>query len=414
MKKNKLYTIGMLMMTTLLSTASCTSCTSNEETNSNSKPVIDPVEPITDYVLTNYDNFVKPLYNEISAKSNKDENFMVSPLSIAEVLTMISNGAKGETLKQTLAVMGLDTNVEKLNEAFSTTNKYLTKADPETSLAIANSLWIDKAFNIKDEYVSTNKKWLNAESRTQELPTMQTMNDINSWCKNNTNGCIPKLLKEPLDPSTYLVLINALYFKGIWEKKFDKENTREGYFTNIGGSVAKVDMMHQTDSFNVWIGKKMDMIELPYGNETFCMEVYLPHKGENLENCMRSLSQDTFFEIRDQKSKQKVHLGLPRMELKYDTSIKEPLMNMGMTDAFRQADLSGISDGAINISDVKHITYIKVDEDGTEAAAVTAAFVIGCAAPERLVNFVVDRPFAYIIREKSTGMILFMGRVVKM
>lgn len=411
MKTNKLYTIGMLMTATLLSTASCTS---QEETSSNSKLVIDPVEPITDYVLTNYDNFAKPLYDEISAKSSKDENFMISPLSIAEVLTMISNGAKGETLKQTLAVMGLDTNVEKLNEAFSTTNKYLTKADPETSLAIANSLWIDKAFNIKDEYVSTNKKWLNAESRTQELPTMQTMNDINSWCDDNTNGCIKKLLNEPLAPSTNLVLINALYFKGIWAKKFSKNSTEESQFTNIDGSMTKVDMMHQTDSFNVWIGNKMDMIELPYGNETFCMEVYLPHRGEKLENCMKSLGQNTFFEIRDKKSKQKVQLGLPRMELKYDTSIKEPLMNMGMTNAFGQADLSGISDGEINISDIKHITYIKVDEDGTEAAAVTSAFIIGSAAPEPHVNFFVDRPFAYIIREKSTGMILFMGRVVKM
>ncbi len=411
MKTNKLYTIGMLMTATLLSTASCTS---KEETSSNSKLVIDPVEPITDYVLTNYDNFAKPLYDEISAKSRKDENFMVSPLSIAEVLTMISNGAKGETLKQTLAVMGLDTNVERLNESFSTTNKYLTKADPETSLAIANSLWIDKAFNIKDEYVSTNKKWLNAESRKQDLPTIQTMNDINSWCDDNTNGCIPTLLKEPLSSSNKLVLINALYFKGIWAKKFSKNSTEESQFTNIDGSMTKVDMMHQTDSFNVWIGKNMDMIELPYGNETFCMEVYLPHRGEKLENCMKSLGQNTFFEIRDKKSKQKVQLGLPRMELKYDTSIKEPLMNMGMTNAFGQADLSGISDGEINISDVKHITYIKVDEDGTEAAAVTSAFVIGSAAPEPHVNFFVDRPFAYIIREKSTGMILFMGRVVKM
>lgn len=403
--------MGMLVMATLFSTASCTS---NEETHTNSKPVIDPVEPITDYVLTNYDNFVKPLYNEISAKSRKDENFMVSPLSIAEVLTMISNGAKGETLKQTLAVMGLDTNVERLNESFSTTNKYLTKADPETSLAIANSLWIDKAFNIKDEYVSTNKKWLNAENRTQELTTNQTMNDINSWCDDNTNGCIKKLLNEPLAPSTNLVLINALYFKGIWTNKFSKNSTEESQFTNIDGSMTKVDMMHQTDSFNVWIGNKMDMIELPYGNETFCMEVYLPHRGEKLENCMKSLGQNTFFEIRDKKSKQKVNLGMPRMELKYDTSIKEPLMNMGMTDAFGNADLSGISNGAINISDIKHITYIKVDEDGTDAAAVTAAFVIGSAAPEPHVNFFVDRPFAYIIREKSTGMILFMGRVVKM
>ena len=240
------------------------------------------------------------------------------------------------------------------------------------------------------------------------------MNDINSWCDDNTKGCIPTLLEEPLDPSTSLVLINALYFKGIWAKKFDKKQTRENVFTNMDNSVSKVEMMHQTDSFNVWTGKKMDMVELPYGNDSFCMEVYLPHRGEDLENCIRSLSQDTFFEIRDKKSKQKVHLGLPRMELRYDTSIKKPLMNMGMTNAFGQADFSGISDGAIKISDIQHITYIKVDEDGTEAAAVTAAYFVNSAGPEQLVEFFVDRPFAYIIKEKSTGMILFMGRVVKM
>ena len=416
MKHSKFYAMALLMPAALLSTASCSSDNEDEDT-----PVVCPTSSTTRAISESSNDMAFPFFNKVCAQHKPTENVIVSPLSLTEVLVMLSNGAKGETLNQINALLGAkDIPLEEQNAAISALNQYIISADSKTSVAIANSQWIDDELKVKDEYVQTNAKWLNAETRNQDLATVKTMNDINSWCEKNTQGCIKEILDEPLPDDCRLGLVNALYFKGMWSKKFDKGNTTDEDFTNSDGSKKKVKMMHQTEVFAAYEGKDMDMVEFAYGDKKFCMDVILPHEGKNLDECLKGFSSKTFSDYVKDSYGRDVIVSMPRMEIKFNTPLDAPLMEMGMTNAFRGglADFSGITDyDKLFIDKFIQATYIKVDEEGTEAAAVTAAFLNKCTSigsePTPLI-FNMNRPFVFIIREKDSNTILFMGKVRKL
>ncbi len=412
MKKSKFYAMALLMPVALLSTASCSSDNEDEDT-----PVVCPTTSTTRAISESSNDLAFPFFDKVCAQHKPNENVIVSPLSLTEVLVMLSNGAKGETLNQIISLIGTkDIPLEEQNFAISTLNQYLISADSKTSVATANSQWIDDELKVKDEYVNINAKWLNAETRNQDLATAKTMNDINSWCDKNTKGCIKKILDQPLSENCRLGLINALYFKGMWAEKFNKDQTREEDFTNYDGAKSKVKMMHQTEIFLAYEGKDVDMAEFDYGNGRFCMDVILPHEGKKLDECLKEFSSSTFFEYVKESRERDVIVSMPRMEIKFKTPLDAPLIEMGMRNAFMGlADFSGISDyDKLFIDKFIQATYIKVDEEGTEAAAVTAAFLNKNSAadqePTPLI-FNMNRPFAFIIREKDSNTILFMGKV---
>ena len=415
MKKSKFYAMALMLPIALLSTVSC----DNEDgPDDPPQPVICPTSSLTRAISESSNDLAFPLLDKVCAQQEPGKNVIVSPLSLAEVLTMLSNGAKGETLSQITDLLRTkDTSLEEQNSAISDLNQYLISADSKTSVAIANSQWIDDELKVKDEYVNINAKWLNAETRNQDLATAKTMNDINSWCDKNTKGCIKKILDQPLSEDCRLGLINALYFKGIWAIKFDKDRTTEEYFTNYDGAKSKVKMMHQTETFLAYEGKDVDMAEFDYGNGRFCMDVILPHEGKKLDECLKEFSSSTFFEYIKESRERNVIVSMPRMEIEFNTSLIQPLIDMGMKNAFigELADFSGITDdGKLFVDKFIQATYMKVDEEGTEAAAVTAAFlnIVTSAGPEPTpLIFNMNRPFAFVIREKDSNTILFMGKV---
>lgn len=418
MKKSKFYATALLMPVALLSTASCSS--DNEDgPNDPPVPVVCPTSSTTRAISESSNDMAFPFLDKVCAQHKPTENVIVSPLSLTEVLVMLSNGAKGETLNQINALLGTkDIPLEEQNSAISAINQYLISADSKTSVAIANSQWIDDELKVKDEYVQTNAKWLNAETRNQDLATEKTMNDINSWCDKNTQGCIKEILDEPLPDDCRLGLINALYFKGIWAIKFDKDNTTDEDFTNSDGSKSKVKMMHQREQFPAYVDEDMDMVEFAYGDGKFCMDVILPHEGKELENCLKDFSTTTFSKYINNTRRINIAVSMPRMELKFRTILNKPLAELGMRNSFISgvADFSGITDyDALYIGKVIQATYIKVDEEGTEAAAVTAAFELTSAGPDpNILTFNMNRPFAFVIREKDSNTILFMGKVRKL
>lgn len=407
--------MAFMLPIALLSTVSC----DNEDgPDDPPKPVICPTSPTTRAISESGNDLAFPLLDKVCAQQKPDKNVIVSPLSLAEVLTMLSNGAKGETLSQITNLLGTkDMSLEEQNSAISELNKYLTSADSKTSVAIANSQWIDDGLKVKDEYVNINAKWLNAETRNQDLATAKTMSDINSWCDKNTKGCIKKILEEPLPDDCRLGLINALYFKGIWAIEFDKDRTTEDDFTNSNGKKSKVKMMHQTEIFPAYEGKDMDMVEFAYGNKKFCMDVILPHEGKKLDECLKDFSSSKFFEYINKSSARDVAVSMPRMEIEFNTPLDAPLIELGVKNAFigGLADFSGITDdGKLFVDKFIQATYMKVDEEGTEAAAVTAAFLnkVTSAGPEPTpLIFNMNRPFAFVIREKESNTILFIGKV---
>lgn len=412
MKKSKIHSIGLLMLAALFTTTSCDSSDDDSETTG---PVVCPTDQTTTTILNASINKAFPLFAEVNAITGANENFTISPLSLSEMLVMASNGANGETRKQINSIIGANDNISKesLNEAFNGLNEYLARVDSKTTFTTANSVWIDEGFKVKPEFLSDKK--LIGETFNQKLSTIKTMDDINKWCDIKTSGCIKDILTEPLDDYCRMVLANALYFKGMWKNKFSKDDTKEKEFTNSDGSKSKVQMMSQSSMFLGYFGLDMDFVEFPYGNENYCMDVFLPHEDKKLDECMKDFDQKTFEEYLKKAGTGEILVEMPRMKLNYKTSLVKPLKAMGMTDAFSDdADFSGISNEKTYISDVIQATFVNVDEEGTEAAAVTIATMKNDIMPMRTSTFFMNRPFAYIIREKTTGTILFMGKVRKL
>ena len=412
MKNYKFYTIGLLVLAAMFTTTSCDSSSDDSETP---QPVICPTDQTTTTILNASKNKAFSLFAEVNAITRANENFTISPLSLSEMLAMASNGANSETRKQINSIIGANDNISKesLNEAFNGLNEYLARVDSKTTFTTANSVWIDEGFKVKPEFLSDKK--LIGETFNQKLSTIKTMDDINNWCDVKTHSCIKKVLSEPLPETCRMLLANALYFKGMWKNKFDKADTKEKEFTNSDGSKSKVQMMSQVSEFLAYEGIDMDFAEFPYGNDNYCMDVFLPHEDKKLDECMKNFDQKTFEEYLNKAGKGEVLVEMPRMKLEYMNSLVKPLKAMGMTDAFSEkADFSGLSDEKVSISDVIQATFVNVDEEGTEAAAVTVATLDNCVMPMRTSTFYINRPFAYIIRERTTGTILFMGKVRKL
>ena len=412
MKHSKFYAMALLMSAALFTTASCDSSSDDSETP---QPTVCPTEESLVHVVSASTNNAFPLFSEVDAITDANENFTISPLSLSEALAIASNGANGDTRKQIAEIIGVNgMSKETVNETFNSLNDYLANADSKTTFSIAYSVWIDEGFEVKPEFL--NDKKLIGETFYQNLSSTKTMNDFNNWCDTKTNGCIKKVLSEPLSGDCMMVIANALYFKGMWKYQFDKDNTTEQDFNNSDGTKSRVKMMSQKCKFLAYSGENMDMVELPYGNENFCMDVILPHEGKNLDECMKDFTLNTFLYKYIKDSKQTdVVVQMPRMKLECTKSLVKPLKAMGMTDAFLdgKADFTGISDNRIFISDVKQSTYVNVDEEGTEAAAVTTVELTQ-KANDNVPEFRMDRPFTYIIRERTTGTILFMGKVRKL
>ena len=412
MKHSKFYAMALLMSAALFTTASCDSSSDDSETP---QPTVCPTEESLVHIVSASTNNAFPLFSEVDAITDKNENYTISPLSLSEALAIASNGANGDTRKQIAEIIGVNgMSKETVNETFNSLNNYLANADSKTTFSIANSVWIDEGFEVKPEFL--NDKKLIGETFYQDLSSTKTMNDFNNWCDTKTNGCIKKVLSEPLSGDCMMVIANALYFKGMWKYQFDKNNTSEQDFYNSDGTKSKVKMMSQKCKFLAYSGENMDMVELPYGNENFCMDVILPHEGKNLDECMKDFTLNTFLYEYVKDSKQTdVVVQMPRMKLECTKSLVTPLMAMGMTDAFLdgKADFTGISDSRIFSSDVKQSTYVNVDEEGTEAAAVTTVELTQ-KVNDNVPEFRMDRPFTYIIRERTTGTILFMGKVRKL
>lgn len=343
---------------------------------------------------------------------NDESNILISPLSVSIALGMAWNGAVGQTqteIGNTLKIKELTS--KELNEYYKTMQSSLLTIDPSTKLSIANAIWYREGFKVKPEFLKINSENFNAYVKELNFEKAWALDTINNWCSKNTKGLIPKILDEiPGDAMMYLM--NAVYFKGIWRDKFDKKNTISADFTNDLGNVAKVNMMVKNDTFAYNSDEFAQYIDIPYGNKAFSMTIILPNKTLTVNDILSRLTGQNIKSILTDMSIRQVDLKLPRFKIENSFKLKDPLITMGMPQAFNPevADFTGISDQQLFISEVIHKTYITVDEDGTEAAAVTSIGIFTTSMPQ-YIDFNVNKPFLFFIREKSTGIILFMAKV---
>lgn len=414
--KSKFSTLFFLAFTTILLVASCEK--SNSEINKDLPGPIKIDLRSSEAKMVKSDQqfafeFFANVFNEEAA--DKDDNFMVSPLSLSMALAMTWNGADGETKQAMQKVLRLDGySDEEVNEYYKKLREALLKTDPSTKLAIANSIWTNKNVVIDSDFIKVNQDYFNSVVKSVDFADSKTVNELNQWAAENTNNLIDHVIDET-DPMALMYLMNAIYFKGVWTSEFDAKNTTKKPFFYMNGKSKNVDMMHQKTDFNYTENQLLQMVELPYGNQAFSMLVLLPKEGKMLADIISDLQKgDSWTALASCLRKSDVDLYLPKFKTEYSKRLNDALINMGMGIAFdpSRADFSRMSDHDAFISFVDQFTYISTDEVGTEAAAVTVVGIeLTSYQPPRTVTFNANRPFIYIIQENSTGSILFMGAV---
>ena len=356
------------------------------------------------------------IFSEMS-KEETGENLFISPLSISIALGMALNGAKGETydeIRDVLKHSGLS--LEEINKSYQGLISLFPYLDHAVTLDIANSSWNRQGFNVEPDFLERLEKYFDAEVRELDFNKPEAVDIINNWVAQKTNDLIQEII-EAIDPLTMMYLINAIYFKGSWTAEFDPDDTRDDDFTRADGTKIPIKMMEQENDFYYLYNDLFQAVDLPYGDGLFSMTILLPHEEISVDEIADELSEDIWNDWMNSfpDEKKGIKLQLPRFTMEYKKSLVGVLKTLGMEKAFspNEADLSGISTqyDDLHISDVIHKTYLKVNEEGTEAAAVTA-IVVGPISVEPSIPVVrIDRPFILAIREHHSGSILFIGKV---
>ncbi len=356
-------------------------------------------------------DFAFELMKQVLAETD-ESNVFISPLSVSIALGMTWNGAIGDTkteMEKTLKMNGMSVN--EINEYYKLMQTTLPGIDPLTKLSIANSIWYRNTFNVKPDFLQTNKDYFNAKVSSLDFNSPEAPEIINQWCSDKTNGLITEVI-DRIDAADVMFLINAIYFKGIWVKQFKKEDTREGTFTNEIGEKLQVNFMNMTDTFAYAEDEYAQYLEMPYGNKAYSMTVILPKNTENSSTLFSGLTSDRFNKAVDKMANEEVTVMFPRFKVKNKFQLKPMLQAMGMPKAFTlAAEFDEISDSKpLYIGFVQHDTYVEVTEEGTEAAAVTTVGMRFTSLPSNP-YFIANKPFMFVIKEKSTGIILFMGKM---
>ena len=346
------------------------------------------------------------------ARKEKEKEWFVSPLSLQIALGMLLNGAQNETAAEICRTLGYNEGeTAEINAWCKLMLEQLPKVDKKTDLALADAIFYNKKLTLKGPFRNDVTSWYDAQLEALDFSKTKASADvINKWCDKQTKGMIPHVLDE-VSPTALAYLVNALYFKSEWREKFPKGSTANETFTDEAGNKGKVKMM-KLDGKEFGYGETdlCQIVSLPYGNGNFAMTVFLPKSGHTVSELTAEMAKGAlprFF------GSAEVDLWLPRFETKYHIQLNGILCQLGMPSAFNpgKADFLAMSDQASYVDFVQQDAIVKVDEEGTEAAAVT---VIGmeyaAAGPTRKAVFHADHPFLYLITETSTGAVLFAGK----
>jgi serine protease inhibitor len=360
-------------------------------------------------------NFSFDFISEIS-KGGLGQNIFVSPLSAMLALAMTYNGAEGETrtaMERALAFEGLDR--ATVNKNIQDLTLSLKNSDSTVQLNIANSIWAKKGLKFREDFFDLVKKAYDAELRPlTDAPA------INNWVSEKTKDRIKEIVQE-VKPDDIMFLINAIYFKGMWRNKFDRANTSERDFNLLNKGTKKIPMMSREGEFRYYEDENIQGIRLPYGNDRLAMYIFLPSESADFRVFINGLSAGKWQDWLNQLYMREGEIILPRFKMEYEKNLNDILKSMGMAVAFNpdKADFSAMydisSEEKVFISEVLQKTFVEVNEEGTEAAAVTSVRMKLTSAfvdESQKFRMLVDRPFFCAIRDDQSGAILFAGIIV--
>ncbi|MHC1775257.1 MAG: serpin family protein [Lentimicrobium sp.] len=364
----------------------------------------------TRQVITVSNGFGVNLFRETAITA--EGNLMISPLSATAALSMLLNGCEAATYTQIRDMLGYnDLTMEEINETYQNLSEQLLSLDPEIQLALANAVWYRQDFQVKSPFLTQLQDAYDARSEALDFSNPAALTIINNWASDNTNGKITKVL-ERIDADAVMFLMNALYFKGTWTYQFDKSQTGPYPFKPETGTAVDVEMMKGNFPYKVFSDNNCTAIEMNYGQQNFAMDIVIPNG--TLSSYLEGFTGETWQSVTEGldavTSPEKLEITIPKFKFDYEKYLNDQLISLGMSDAFDPAlaDLSGISDAGIYVSFVKQNTYVDMNEEGTEAAAVTTIGIYETSAP---MPVIVDKPFIFAIRERLSNTLLFIGKV---
>lgn len=347
----------------------------------------------------------------ILSKQEPNQSIFISPTSVALALSMAYNGVSGETKQEMTKVLELTgMTPQEINAANQGLQNSLQKVDPNVQVLIANSLWAKQGFSLKPEFLQTNQEYYNANLTELDFSNPQAISIINNWVSQKTQGKIDKIV-DKISPDALLFLINAIYFKGNWKTPFDKSQTANKTFSLTDGSSKQHPMMSQKGIYGYYETDKFQAVSLPYGKEgALAMYIFLPNSNSNLATFLQQLTAENWNEWMQQFIHISGRIEIPRFKIEYKVELQNTLTALGMAGIFDslKADFTPMTDNKVAVDSVRHKTFVEVNEEGTEAAAVTSLQSRG--RPPFKMN--VNRPFFCAIRDNTTGTILFMGTIV--
>ena len=398
-----------------------------------SEPI--PINLTTEQRTFAYDNnqFALNFLNTVNETDRSGKSFIYSPLSITYVLGMVNDAATGLTEKELEETLGFhEGGIQAVNDYCKKLIDGLPKVDDKVTLNIANAIFLNKDWTLKQQFTQDMQTYYDAKAEALDFKAPETLDHINGWCNEKTNGMIPTILDE-IDPLIMSYLLNAIYFKADWASKFDPQNTKDETFTTENGnSSTKIPMMHQNVLIKYMKNNTYSAIEMPYGNGLWNMVVMMPEEGKNTDDIINHLKMFGVYPMLYDDidgsldtwvfGPYEVDLKLPRYETSSDTDDLEDgliglMKKMGIKRAFDDAlaEIPNMCELPVYIEMMRQKAKIKVNEEGSEAAAVTVAgmknFSMGSEPIEYpKATFHANRPFVYVIREASSGVILFVGK----
>jgi serine protease inhibitor len=358
--------------------------------------------------------FAFKLFRQVATQEATEANVLISPLSVGMALGMAYNGAAGGTrdaMQATLELQGMS--LQEVNEAYQSLIALLRDLDPTVEFILANSVWHRHEIPVVAAFLENMRSYFDADVTAMDFAAPGAADVINGWVRDHTGGRIDEIVTPPIDPLTIMFLINAIYFKGTWTTEFDPDDTRDAAFYRIDGSTSTVRMMARDQTpVRAFMGSDFTVAELPYGGGAWAMTIVYPHDPGAITTLASDLTEDQWNSWIAALDSTSMSVAMPRYTVEYEIELSNVLGALGMGIAFQpyEADFSNlVAAEDAHIDAVKHKTFMAVDEKGTEAAAVTSVEVGVTSMPP---SIRVDRPFIVAIRERFSGSILFLGRMV--
>jgi serine protease inhibitor len=363
-------------------------------------------------VIAGSNDFAFDLFRAGNLAQHK-ANVFISPLSASMALGMTANGANGATYDEMRTALRLGgATREDVDGGYKSLIALLRGLDPGTDFKIVNSIWYEQTFPFNASFLDESKLYFDAQVQALDFRNPSAVTTINSWVNAQTNSRIPKIL-DSIDSTEVMFLVNAIYFKGIWQKQFDKSKTVDAPFHAADGTTATVPMMARGAGVQYAATPEYSAVDLPYGNSAFTMTVVLPSPNADIDAFAESFDQPKWNSLVSSLHDSDLQVYLPRFRIEWKRELNDDLQQLGMRLAFFNADFTRMSPLGLwlVITRVLQKTFVDVDEEGTEAAAAT---LVGIGITSAQVQFRADHPFLVVIRERFSGTILFIGKIAKL